>query len=84
MVNSFMKSKICDICNQHFHPDQNRSGMVINEDHFVCETCTKKLESDEMLINSSIMADETKTMPIALWLIKEENKDKHFMSVKKR
>ena len=79
-----MKSKICDICNQHFHPDENRSGMVINEDHFVCEHCTKKLDTDEMQIPSSIMTDETKTMPIALWLIQEENKDKPFMSIKKR
>ncbi len=84
MVNLFMKRKICDVCNQHFHPDENRSGIVVNEDHFICEPCTKKLESDEMQIPSSIMADETKAMPIALWLIKEENKDKPFMSVKKR
>ncbi len=78
-----MNSKLCEVCNQQFHLDENRSGIVVDEDHFVCETCTKKLHHEEIPPPCSMMSDEKKMMPIALWMIKEENKDKQFMSVKR-
>jgi len=83
MVLSLMKHKMCEICNKNFHPIENRSGIVLDEDSFVCEKCAKKIQSDDDYLCHSVMADTSKSMPIALWLIKEENKDKHFMSVKK-
>ena len=82
MVKDRMDKKTCEVCNNHFLPKEHRLGIVVGDHHFVCEPCTKKIEEDT-LISHSIMTDVTKEMPIALWLINEENRDKHFMSVKK-
>jgi hypothetical protein len=77
-----MNEKTCKVCNKHFLPEEHRLGIVVGDHHFVCEPCAKKMENDPVSVHS-IMIDVTKEMPIALWLINEENKDKPFMSVKK-
>lgn len=79
-----MIRKKCEICEKDFDLRNNRLGLVIDEDHFICEPCNKQLTDDDREhLPVSVMHSEIREMPIALWLIQEQNKDKPFMSVKK-
>lgn len=79
-----MTTRKCEICDQHFNLKTNRLGLVIDNDHFICESCNLHLnEQDREHLSVSVMHSEVKEMPIALWLIQEQNKDKPFMSIKK-
>jgi hypothetical protein len=80
-----MGRKICGVCNRDFSLEHNRLGLVVDNEVFVCEVCNKHLhdEDKELFSPSTVMHDPRKEMPIALWLIKEQNKDKPFMSMKR-
>ena len=79
-----MITKKCEICEKDFNLQNNRLGLVIDEHHFICESCNKQLnEDDREHLSVSVMHSEIKEMPIALWLIQEQNKDKTFMSIKR-
>ena len=74
----------CEICEKDFDLHHNRLGLVIDEHHFICESCNKELSDDDREnLPVSVMHSEVKEMPIALWLIQEQNKDKPFMSCKR-
>jgi hypothetical protein len=59
----------------------NLSGLVYDDKHFLCEKCHDNY-SDEKLYDliKTKMKDPKKGMPISLWLIHEQNKDKTFMT----
>jgi len=77
-------TKKCEICEQEFDLTANRRGLVLDDHHFICESCNSHLTDDDLEnISSSVMHSDLKEMPIALWLIQEQNKDKSFMSIKK-
>jgi len=79
-----MSVKTCSICSQEISLDENPSGLVFNDEHFVCEDCcTNHSGEDIMNWTRSIMQSPESGMPIALWLIHEQNKDKPLMSTKK-
>jgi len=61
--------------------NENLSGLVFNDEHFLCEDCC----SEEDLSNwtKTVMQDSQNGMPIALWLIHEQNKDKTMMTMGK-
>ena len=63
---------------------ENLSGLVFSDDYFLCEECRSN-HSEEYINNwtKSIMNVSEKGMPIALWLIHEQNKNKTMMPVKK-
>jgi len=73
--------KMCSICNSKFLLSENLSGLVFNDEHFLCEDCCKK-EPEEDLIGwtKTIMQCPNEGMPIALWIIHEQNKNKTMMS----
>jgi hypothetical protein len=77
-------TKKCEICEKDFNLLHNRLGLVIDEHHFICESCNKELTDDDREhLPVSVMQSDIKEMPIALWLIQEQNKDKPFMSCKR-
>lgn len=80
-----MEKKICGVCNQDFSLEENRLGVVFDDDLFICEDCHQKMNDDEkkQCFYSTIMRIPRKEMPIALWLIQEQNKDKPFMSLQR-
>ncbi|HMA82791.1 MAG TPA: hypothetical protein VKP59_01025 [Candidatus Thermoplasmatota archaeon] len=79
-----MITKKCEICERDFDLKNNRRGLVLDDHHFICESCNSELTDDDREhIPVSVMHSEIKEMPIALWLIQEQNRDKPFMSVKK-
>jgi len=73
--------KICGRCNRSFDLNEHPSGLVFNDHHFLCEECTHDLSSDNLNIwTRTVMQSPSTGMPIALWLIHEQNKDKTIMS----
>jgi len=79
-----MPEKTCDICSRKISLSQNPSGLVFNDERFVCEDCCSS-RSDEELRHwtKTTMQSSENGMPIGLWLIHEQNKDKTMMAVKK-
>ena len=79
-----MDEKICQKCHNTFSPIEHSQGFVINDQIFICEKCSHHdltdLKFEEFDISKQILNHE---MPIALWLIKEQNKGKTFMSGRK-
>lgn len=79
-----MSEKVCFKCNRSISLIEHPSGLVFNNDHFLCEDCAHTIPDEEMSDwPQSIMQKPRSGMPIALWLIHEQNKDKMMMSVKK-
>ena len=77
-----MENKICKVCDKHFSLDDNKLGIVLDDEFFICEKCYEIHDDFEQIV-PSISHSLPKKMPIALWLIQEQNKDKHFMSIKR-
>ena len=79
-----MPEKTCGICRNKFHLHENKSGLVFNDNIFICEPCTKKSGSDFISEwSNTIMQHPENGMPVALWLIQEQNKDKPIFSKKR-
>ena len=79
-----MEEKICHKCHTTFSPVEHGQGVVIDNNIFICEDShqknTDERSFEEFSSSKQIINNE---MPIALWLIKEQNKGKSFMSRKK-
>ena len=73
--------KKCYLCNRHITLKTNLSGLVFEDKYFLCEECHETHYNDE-LDNwiKTIMKNPASGMPISLWLIHEQNKDKTFMT----
>jgi hypothetical protein len=57
---------------------------VFNDKHFICAECRKNTSNEDLTDwSKTIMQSPTAGMPIALWIIHEQNKDKIMMSRKK-
>ena len=76
-----MFERVCGKCQTKFHLHEHRSGLVFDDKVFICEQCSKNTPDDDMMEWSrSIMQEPDCGMPIALWLIQEQNKDKPLFS----
>jgi hypothetical protein len=63
---------------------ENPSGFVFEDQLFVCSDCSEKHTHKELkCLTKTTMQDPFNGMPIGLWLIHEQNKDKTMMTVKK-
>jgi len=79
-----MTEKTCSVCNRNFSLNDNLAGLVFNNKHFVCEDCcTNKSDDDVISSAKTTMQSSQNGMPIVLWLIHEQNKNKPLMSSKK-
>ena len=64
--------------------DKHPLGLVFKDEHFVCEHCNDKHSKEELTkLSKTIMQSSHNGMPIAIWLIHEQNKEKTMMTVKK-
>ncbi|UCH71428.1 MAG: hypothetical protein JSW62_03245 [Thermoplasmatales archaeon] len=79
-----MSEETCSLCSRKISLNENPSGLVFNDEHFVCEDCCAN-QSEEDMANwtKSVMQSPQNGMPIGLWLIHEQNKNKTMMSIKK-
>ena len=79
-----MPEKTCSVCSKKIFLHQNPSGLVFKDEIFVCEDCCENHSEDELTeLSKTTMHDSFDSMPIALWLIHEKNKDKTMMTTKK-
>ena len=76
---------MCSICSKKISLSEQPFGLVFEDEHFICEDCCNQHSEEEMMNwSKSIMKSPTKEgMPIALWLIHEQNKDKTMMSARR-
>ena len=80
-----MTIKTCMKCNQKITLVENQLGLVFEDEHFLCESCNKKHTNEEInKLTKTIMQSPQNGMPIALWLVHEQNKNKTIMSGRKR
>ena len=80
----YMSEKICNICSRKISLNNNQAGLVFDDKHFVCEDCCSNHTKDQIkTLTKTVMHTTEEGMPIGLWLIHEQNKDKTMMTVKK-
>ena len=79
-----MPEKTCEICSKKILLHEHLSGLVFRDEFFVCEECAGRHSLEEIQrFTKTIMQNPENGMPIGLWLIHEQNKDKTMMTVKK-
>ena len=72
------------VCNKKILLKEHPLGLVFQDRHFVCETCNDKHSKETISkLTKTIMQSSESGMPIALWLIHEQNRNKTMMTVKK-
>ena len=78
-----MPEKICEMCKTKFHLNQHKTGLVFDDKIFICEQCTTTATDEDLLEWShTIMRTSENGMPVALWLIHEQNKNKPMFTKK--
>ena len=71
---NFLYPPFCPICESELN----------RYEHFICEDCCDNHSEDDLTRwTKTTMHDPDNGMPIALWLLHEQNKDKTMMSIKK-
>lgn len=79
-----MSEKICEICSNKISLSDHPFGLVFQDNLFICQDCTKKHTHEEIkYFTKTTMHNPINGMPIGLWLIHEQNKNKTMMTVKK-
>jgi len=69
--------RTCEMCKQKFHLQEHQCGLVFDDKFFICEDCRTNIPDQRLLEwSQSIMRQATTGMPISLWLIQEQNKNK--------
>ena len=75
--------KICDICSKKIDLHDHPLGLVFEDKFFVCEECVDRHHHEgSSKLTKTIMQSQNNGMPIAVWLIHEQNKDKTMMTFK--
>jgi hypothetical protein len=76
--------KTCEMCKNKFHLQEHQCGLVFDDKFFICEDCrTNTPEQEIMGWSQSTMRQAGSAMPISLWLIQEQNKNKPPFSKRK-
>ncbi|MEM0466001.1 MAG: hypothetical protein QXX20_00150 [Candidatus Thermoplasmatota archaeon] len=72
-----MVQRICEICKHTIDLNDHLKGLVFDDTIFVCEECCSHAPDDRLAhwSHTSLKLSEC-GMPIGLWLIHEQNKDK--------
>jgi hypothetical protein len=71
-----ISEKMCEMCKQKFHLQEHQSGLVFDDKFFICEDCRTNTPEQEIMDWSQSMMRSSAAMPISLWLIQEQNKNK--------
>jgi hypothetical protein len=76
-----MVIRVCGVCKTEIDLNDHQSGLVFGDKLFICtDCCDRTSEHDMMEWSQSIMKTPGVGMPIGLWLIHEQNKDKPMLS----
>jgi hypothetical protein len=81
MVVKKISDPICEICSKRISLKDHPLGLVFENSIFVCGDCSTKHTKEEISkLSKTIMISSQNSMPIALWLIQEQNKNKTMMT----
>ncbi|MFO7677225.1 MAG: hypothetical protein R6V50_02410 [Thermoplasmatota archaeon] len=76
-----MVMRTCGVCKTEIDLNEHQAGLVFEDKIFLCSLCCEHSSDEEISEwSKSIMKEPGKGMPIALWLIHEQNKDKPLLS----
>jgi len=76
--------KTCTVCSKKILLEDHPLGLVFEDKIFVCQDCAERHHETEISkLTKTIMQSSNSGMPIALWLIHEQNKDKTMMTFRK-
>ena len=79
-----MVMRMCGVCKTEIDLNEHQMGLVFEDEVFVCKDCCDEKSDHELeLWSKSIMKTSSQGMPIGLWLIHEQNKDKPLFSKRK-
>ena len=79
-----MVLRTCGVCKTEIDLNDHQSGLVFEDKIFVCmDCCHSTHEHDLNQWSHSMMREPGAGMPIALWLIHEQNKDKRMFTKQK-
>jgi hypothetical protein len=71
----------CELCSKRISLKEHPLGLVFENSIFVCEDCSTRHTREEITkLSKTIMISSRNGMPIALWLIQQQNKDKTMMT----
>ena len=71
---------LCELCSKRISLKDHPLGLVFENSIFVCEDCSTKHSKEEITkLSKTIMLTSHNGMPIALWLIQQQNKNKTMM-----
>ncbi len=66
---------VCDFCHHVIILGKNLSGLVMNSEHFVCESCCQQRTTRELQEWTKTKMTKGNTLrPIGLWLTEEKNR----------
>jgi len=75
--NEMILQKTCEMCKHTFHLNEHQRGLVFNDKFFICQDCQTHTSNQEIIEwTQGVMRRLEFGMPISLWLIHEQNKDK--------
>lgn len=75
--------RTCMICNEKILLKEHPLGLVFKDEHFLCQKCNERHSKEELSkLTKTIMQSPDDGMPIALWIIHEQNKNKTMMTIK--
>ncbi|MCX6664800.1 MAG: hypothetical protein NT038_01880 [Euryarchaeota archaeon] len=79
-----MVERTCEKCKHIIDLNEHKSGLVFEDKMFICEPCSNHTPEQEIKeLSQSVMHRSGTGIPIALWLVHEQNKDKRMFSKKK-
>jgi len=77
--------KICLSCSKKINLSNHPLGLVFEDKHFLCQDCNNKnTKEDISKLTKTIMQSPQNGMPITLWLIHEQNKNKTMMTMENK
>ena len=75
-TNAEKEIKDCSFCNNQIQLIKNPNGLVINDEHFICENCCTKTEKPILMrFIKEKSQGASKIRPIMLWSIEKQRKD---------
>lgn len=68
--------KTCSFCENIFSLKEHSTGLVLNDEHFICTNCCQNNDINKIKTWAIVKSDELpKLRPIHIWMLEQESKD---------
>lgn len=66
------EKRSCGFCDEHFLLHENHTGLVLNDNHFLCANCCSNNPNEKIINWAKLNSDETISLrPIHVWMIEK-------------